>query len=271
MAALNLGDHLNRIADGARAALFVQGEMAQLTYLALGYAAKNVREDQKDELEIAYPIGYKADKTVMPFVRKYTKQELLDRYDFLSYTQLGVNGVMQLVTIIEAMLGDVLRAVVVKYPQKIGAKRTVTIQAVLEASSLEEMHLRATDSLINDLSYKSPTEFAEAFDGLIGINLLACPAFHCYLEIKATRDIHIHNRGIANETYIRKSGSHSRVKPGCHLPINNQYFLESYESCLQLTDWMEQELHQHWHSAELEARKQPQLELPAPVADANAT
>lgn len=271
MTSANLGDQLNRTACRARGALFVQGELAQLTFLALGYAAKSVHEDQKDELEIEYPIGYNADKTVMPFARKYTKQELLDRYDFLSDTQLGVNGVLQLVTIIEAMLGDVLRAVVVKYPHKLGGKRTITIQNVLEASSLEEMHLRATDTLINELSYKSPAEFAEAADNLIGINLLACSAFHRYVEIKATRDIHIHNRDIANDIYIRKAGSHARVKTGSHLPINNQYFLESYETCLQLTDWLEQEMHQHWHSAEFDARNQPQLNLPPPVNDRSAT
>lgn len=271
MTTANLGDELNQIVHRTCGALFVQGELAQLTFLALAYASKSVEEDQKDELEIEYPIGYNADKTVMPFIQKYTKQDLLARYQFLSYTQLGANGVMQLVTIIEAMLGDVLRAVVVKYPQKLGGKRSITIQTVLEASSLEEMHLRATDALINELSYKAPTEFAESFDNLIGINLLVCPAFHRYIEIKATRDIHIHNRGLANEIYIRKAGSHARVKPGNTLPIHNQYFLKSYESCLQLTDWLEQELHQHWHSAVFERKKQPQLNLPPPIGDTSAT
>ena len=265
MTTTNLGDQLNRIASNARGALFAQGELAQLTFLALGYAAQSVRDDQKDELEIEYPIGYNPDKTVMPYVRKYSKSELLARYEYLSYTQLGVNGVLQIVTIIEAMLGDVMRSVVVKYPQKLGAKRTITIQNVLEAASLQEMHLRATDALINELSYKSPPEFAEAVKVLTGINLLECPAFHKYVEIKATRDIHIHNRGIANEIYTRKAGSHARVKAGAHLPITNDYFLEAYEMCIQLTDWLEQEMHDHWHSAEREARTQPQLNLPAPM------
>ncbi|MGN2245031.1 hypothetical protein ACFWZU_16185 [Frateuria sp. GZRR33] len=262
METVNLGDELNRIVRAACQALFVQGELAQLTHLALAYAANAVRDDASSEVEISYPIGYNADRTVMPFARKYSKQELLERYDFLTYTQLGVNGVMQLVTITESMLGDVLRAVVVRYPQKLGAKRTILIQAVLEASSLQEVHLKATDALANELSYKSPVEFAEAVDGLIGVNLLALPAFHKYVEVKATRDIHVHNRGIANDMYVRKASSHARVKPGAYLPVDTQYFLEAYEACLQVTDWLENVLHERWHSAELESRRSPQLAFP---------
>ncbi len=270
MTTANLGDELNRIVRSSCHALFVQGELAQLTHLALDYAANSVSENQSDNVEITYPIGYNADRTVMPFARTYTKQELLERYHFLTYKQLGINGVMQLVTIIESMLGDVLRSIVVRYPQKLGAKRTILVQAVLEASSLQEVHLKATDALANELSYKSPLEFAEAVDALVGVNLLACPAFHKYVEVKATRDIHVHNRGLANDIYTRKSASHARVKSGAYLPVDTNYFLESYESCLQLTDWLENELHQHWHSSELANRRSPQLAFPDVQVDAGA-
>ena len=138
------------------------------------------------------------------------------------------------------------------YPQKLGTKRTLPIKTILEATSIQEVHMRATDGLINELTYKSPAEFAEAIRSLIPINLLECPAFHKYIEIKATRDIYIHNKGIANDVYLRKAGSHARVKEGTVLPSDIQYFLESYESCLQLIEWLESELHQHWHSSEYE-------------------
>ncbi|KNZ34495.1 MAG: hypothetical protein AD742_00150 [Methylibium sp. NZG] len=176
---------------------------------------------------------------------------------------MPVNGLVQLVTIVEALLGDVVRTVITRYPQKLGAKRTVSLQLVLEAQTLEDIHLRATDALLNDLSYKSPNEFAESFDSLLSINLLECPAFHRYIEIKATRDIFIHNRGTANDTYARKSGSHAQAKVGRPLPVDIPYFLESYEYCLQLTEWLESELHEHWHSSELEDSRNRPSQLPA--------
>jgi hypothetical protein len=90
--------------------------------------------------------------------------------------------------------------------------------------------------LLNELSYKAPGEFAESMQTLISVNLLECPAFHRYMEIKATRDIFVRNRGIANDIYLRKAGSHARVKVGMVLSADIQYFLESYEHCLQVGD-----------------------------------
>lgn len=129
------------------------------------------------------------------------------------------------------------------------------LKSILESSSIEEIHIKATDTLINDLSYRSPTEFSEEIQQLLSISLLECPAFHRYIEIKATRDIFVHNSGIANDVYIRKAHSHARAEPGILLPIDNQYFLESYENCLQITKWLEDALHVHWYSSEHEARK----------------
>ena len=165
---------------------------------------------------------------------------------------MPLNGLAQLVTIFEALIGDVVRVVVVRYPQKLGAKRAIQLQAVLEAQSLEEVHMRATDSLLNELSYKSPSDFASALDDLISVNLLECPAFHKYVELKATRNILVHNRGVVNETYSKKAASHARACDKTPLPVDIPYFLESYEACLQLTEWLERELDQHWHSSERE-------------------
>lgn len=259
----NLGNQLNQVVQAARSALFVQGELAQLSYSAFGLAAEAVKENHEENLEITYPVGYTPDRNAIPLTRNYAKEELLQRYHFLTHTQLGVNAVFQLVTIIEAMLSDVLRATVIRYPQKLGAKRTIPIQSILESATLEEVHLKATDALINELSFKSPNDYAAALDSLISVNLLECVAFHKYIEVKAARDIYIHNRGIANDVYVRKAGSHARVKANNYLPIDNVYFLQSYEYCLQVTEWLEQELHNHWHSSDLEARSQPQLSLPA--------
>jgi hypothetical protein len=125
---------------------------------------------------------------------------------------------------------------------------------VLEAGSIEAIHIHAVDTVLNELAYESPAEMAKTVEKQIGLNPLECPAFQRYLEIRATRDVHIHNRGIANKTYIRKAGQYSRVKVGDHLPVDTQYFRESFEQCIQLTEWWEEQLHDKWHSSEHEAR-----------------
>lgn len=267
----NLGNELNGIVNAARGSLFDQGELAQLTYGAFDIAARTLHEMQQDEIEVTFPVGYRPDRTAINSTRKYGKDQLLLKYQFLAYHQLSVNAIVQLVTIVETMLGDVVRSVVTKYPQKLGGKRSVPVAAVLQATSIEEVHLRATDALLNELGYKSPSEFSESFQQLLSVNLLECPAFHRYIELKATRDIFIHNRGIANEVYVRKAGSHARVNAGAAVPVDVTYFLESYESCIQLTEWLERELHKLWHSTDYEIRntKQPSLPLSAPAGGVN--
>ena len=252
---MNIGDKLNRLVVNSRSELFTQGELTQLTWGAFNIAVTNLQESQEAEITISYPLGLRPDRQPIQGSWTYKKEELVEKYKFLAIHQLAVNGLFQLVAITEALLGDIVRALLCRYPQKLGGKRNVPIHFILESSSLEEIHLRAADHVLNELSYKSPIEFAEALENLLSLNLLECPAYHKYMEVKASRDIFVHNRGIANDIYTRKAATHARCKGGESLPADPQYFLESYESCIQLTEWLENELHARWHSATLEAKR----------------
>lgn len=271
MAIPNVGNSLYHLTSNARFALFDQGELAQLTYGAFDATAENLMQSEDESIEVSYPVGYNPNRTTIQHTRKYLKDELLGRYQFLASHQLSQNGLVQIVTIIEALLGDIVRTVINRYPQKLGQKRTISLQSVLEAKSIDEIHLNATDSLLNELSYKSPKEFAESLNLYLSINLLECPAFHKYIEIKATRDVYIHNRGITNEIYTRKADSHARAKVGTNLPIDIPYFLESYEACIQLTEWLMKELHKSWPSSELEEHNESNIPPVKPTEGAQPT
>lgn len=263
----NLGNQMYRIVSDAKANLFEQGELAQLTYGAFDIAARAMDDSDQEEIRVTFPVGWRADNQPIQSTRTYKKDQLRGRYQFLAFQQLSINGLVQLVTIMEAMFGDVVRAVVMKYPKKIGAKRTVPLQTVLEAGSITEVQLRAADTFLNELAYKSPSEFAESLQALMAVNLLECPAFHRYIEMKASRDIFIHNRGVASDIYVRKAGTHLRVQAGMNLPADIHYFMQSYEACLQVTEWLESELHQHWHSSHYEERQSKQLQIPMSEAE----
>lgn len=263
---MGIGNDLYQITLNAKYQIFNQGELAQLMYGALDVVANNVQSSPEEEISLQFPVGYKPDRTAMFGTNTYGKQDLLGRYAFLAFTQMPTNGIVQLVTIVEAMFGDIVRSIVLKFPQKLGAKRTMAMQIALEAQSIDEIHIRVIDTLLNELAYKSPQEFSEALNGLFSLNLLECPAFHKYIELKATRDIYIHNRGIANDIYVRKAGTHARVRVGQDLPVDIQYFLESYEQCLQLTEWLQERLHNLWHSSEFEASQERVSTLPNDTA-----
>lgn len=248
----NIGNKIYQRINSARNALFTQGELAQLAYTAFFHEINDIKKNKEEEFELSYPIGFLPDKQTIESKNKYKKQELIDRYQYLGNNQLAINGIYQLVTIIEALFGDIIRYVILKFPQKLGTKKSIKTGMVLSASSIEEVHLQALDSILNELSYKSPEDFIEECKQMLSINLLECPSYHKYIEIKATRDIYIHNQGIANDIYLAKSNSHCRCKSGQDLPVDTGYFLESYESCLQITEWLESSLHNIWHSSEYE-------------------
>ncbi|MDA2937036.1 hypothetical protein MYX75_02075 [Acidobacteria bacterium AH-259-A15] len=254
----NFGNSLNRILQTSIARLFAQGEFAQLTHYSFDHTVRMIRNSELATWKLDLPVGYSPQKRTMTSRREYKKEELIDRYEFLANELLAINGIYQLVIVVEAMLGDVIRALVLKYPKKLGTKRQIPAGVVLSASSIEEIHLHTIDSLLNDLSYKSPQDYAVAVEELISVRLLECPSFHRYVEIKATRDVHIHNRGLANEVYARKVGSHARVNPGRLLPVDTIYFLESYEHCIKLAEWLQEKLHDKWPSSEFEERKKQQ-------------
>lgn len=266
----SFGNQLNNIVGWAIGKLFTQGELAQLSYNAFDHIAKVYKSATQEEIELSYPIGYSPSKSPLLHEYKYKKEELISKYAFLANSQLSINGIYQLVTIVEAMLGDVIRAVILKYPKKIGKKRKISSEMVLSASSIAEIHHHTINTILNELSYKSPKDFVEATKDLVSINLLECPAFHKYIEVKATRDIHTHNSGIANDIYCSKANSHARVKHGQRLPVDTIYFLESYEVCIQLTEWLEIKLHDIWPSSIHEAKKMKNQEkveqIPQPDA-----
>lgn len=249
------GDKLHERITTARVMLFTQGEMAQLTYLSFEKYIEFINDSKDQNIKISYPIGYKPDRTPLNHTQDYSKEELIARYQYLGLNLLPVNGIYQLVTIIETLLGDILKETLKEYPVKISNKRKLDAEVVLEASSLDEIKSAIINSIINELAYKSPREFAEEFNKYINVNLLEKPAFHRYIELKATRDVYIHNSGIASNIYIGKADTLARVKSGTLLPVDIQYFLESYESCLQITEILEVELNKIWPSSEYQKTK----------------
>lgn len=251
----NLGNKINKLLNTAVGALFQQGKNAQLTYSAYDEMIKKIQSENLDTYTLTYPIGFNADKTQMLNNSEYETEEIIRQYNFLANNQLAINGVYQLVIIIEATISDLLRMIILKYPQKIGSKRSIKSNVVLSCSCIEELHMKTADSILNELAYKSPKEFAEEYKDFTSINLFEFPAYHKYIEIKATRDIYIHNLGIVNELYIGKTGSHAREKVGRKLPVTAQYFLESYEECIKLIEWLEIKHHDVWHSSVYEDKQ----------------
>lgn len=254
------GDKLYRLISNARSVLFLQGEIAQLTYQSFVKYIEVINENNEPEIQITYPVGFRPDNTTIDSTVTYTKENLIERYQYLGLTQLPINGIYQLVTTIEALLGDILKETLIQFPGKISNKKKLDYELVLGAKSLDEIKLAVVNSILNELAYKTPKEYGEEFEKYVGVKLLEQPIYHRYIELKATRDIYIHNQGVANDIYTTKADRLSRVKSGQFLPVNIQYFLQSYENCIQLTEILEEELNKIWPSWDYQKSKTQNLE-----------
>ena len=250
-----LGNQVNRTLQAAIHTLFSQGEMAQLTHGAFDEVSERIHQSDTEEFVVEFPVGYRGDHVPISTKRTYKKEELLERYRFLAHQQLPVNGIFQLVSAIEIMFTLLIKQIVLAFPEKINSKRKIDYKEILTSKNIDELHSRIVDSFVLDLSYQSPKEFASSVKDVISVNLLECPDFHKYVEVKATRDILIHNEGIVNKTYLFKSDSHARASVGELIPLSQPYFLMSYESCLKLIEWLQEEFNNIWPSSEYQIRK----------------
>jgi len=82
---------------------------------------------------------------------------------------------------------------------------------------------------VHGLAYQ---RVADWFVHLEKLTKLGCPArdqIECLAEIKASRDLLVHNNGIANAIYIDKSMGRARFADGDKLELPEHYHRESWE------------------------------------------
>jgi len=157
-------------------------------------------------------------------------QELKEIYGRFISRELYENFIVSAVSQFESTLFEVLRLVIIAYPKKltlniqgVQTDRNVPLEVLLQSSSLDGALAEVIRRRINSISYASPQAYLEYLNRIAGITITD-PSFHDYLEIKATRDLIIHNAGIINDIYIQKSGNKARGAIGERLTIDARYF-----------------------------------------------
>jgi hypothetical protein len=163
-------------------------------------------------------------------VAKRNYEELREIYDRYIDSDLYNNLLVAIVSQCESFLFDVLRLVLRAYPQKITMniqgveqKRAVDIEMILNASDIDEVRCNLVEQRLHSISYAKPADYL-CFLNRVAQVTTDDDAFAAYIEIKATRDIIIHNGGIANAAYIEKAGPKARVAIKALLPMNAKYF-----------------------------------------------
>jgi hypothetical protein len=128
------------------------------------------------------------------------------------------------VAVTEGYLAHMLKLVLRAFPKKLGvSEKKVDLAVILEAEDLDDLLDAIISKQINSAFYGSPSKYFEYIESVLSISIPPSRK-DAYSEVKATRDIYVHNGGIANRLYLQKAGRLARVGDGDPLPLDEKYF-----------------------------------------------
>ena len=133
------------------------------------------------------------------------------------------------VALFEHILFDVLRVVLLNQPIRLPSDRKIEYSVIVSAPSKAEILQAMVDRELNELKYKNVSDWFSYMGKLV--SSLAVPADDVgrIAEAKAARDLIVHNGGIVNDTYIRKSGAQARFDVGQPVNVAGTYTLECWQ------------------------------------------
>ena len=134
------------------------------------------------------------------------EQVLLGRAQLYVTDYLMSSTFQHFVSLFEDFFFELLRFWLAAYPASL-SKKQVEMGAVLKAPDKSAIVLTVVDKELNELKYE---RLADWFAYLERLTNLGCPTadeIEKLAEIKASRDILVHNNGIANATYVSKAGT----------------------------------------------------------------
>ena len=177
-----------------------------------------------------------------------TKKELRDAISELNRFTANFNRnseqhlsgwlLINLAAEVELCLLDITKQIIQAYPKKLGGIQVKLSDAV--EKSTEEIVQMASDHYLNSLMYKKPGEYISGICEILSIDLKAVTLiWKPFIEIKARRDLGIHNDWKANEIYLRKlyeSETETITNIGDDLCPVDAYVQSSYDACFKLVE-----------------------------------
>ncbi len=135
----------------------------------------------------------------------------------------------QFVSLFEDFVFGLLRSWLVVYPGSLSRKQ-VEFGTVLKAPDKAAILLAVVDKELNDLKYERSGKWFAYLERLAHLGCPTTDEIEQLAEIKASRDVLVHNNGVANALYVAKAGRRARCQDGDKLELPEQYHRESRET-----------------------------------------
>ncbi len=167
-------------------------------------------------------------------------------------SQLLIN----LVSEVEHFMASAIGAALQYHPEKMG-KTTFTLAEVMAAESPKELVKHAAASMLNAIMYEKPKDYLKRFAEIVSIDDRALEKrWPRFVELKARRDLGVHNNWMVNEIYLRKLREvdlNTDVKVGDRIVPDFAYLTDSSAFCDDLVAKLADLLGQKWIPGPTEA------------------
>jgi len=152
----------------------------------------------------------------------------INEVDFNNLSEIINEGLFVLaISTFENSLNDTLKILFAHFPNKLGfQEKKIKKNDLIEGTNLAPI----IDRYVSDLSYESIETVLDKFCEYTGIDkrVLSENDKELIKEIKATRNILIHNNLIVNDDYLNKAGEKKRSKElGDELKIDDKYLSDT--------------------------------------------
>ncbi|MBX9580073.1 MAG: hypothetical protein K2X87_07155 [Gemmataceae bacterium] len=162
-----------------------------------------------------------------------TGQGLRDKAERYLIGPLAASVLQQYLSLFEDFVLGLLRRWLLAYPMSIGRK-AVTAADVFEAPDLEHLRLAIVDHEVRELGFKNVADWFARLNSLVKLGVPTDEQVRQLAELKATRDIFVHNRGVANAVYEEKAGGLKRFAGGERMDLPGDYLQTSWQLIRQV-------------------------------------
>jgi len=189
---------------------------------------------------------------------KRTDAELKDIY--AHYTSNGlfeaflVNSVSQF----ESFLGDVIIEFLKHYPMRVTettqgmpACPNISPRDLVAATDKDALLQRVFSDHVANVFRQRPSLYMAYLSKLLSIK--NDPSFGDYYEICATRDLVVHNNGVANALYIEKASTKARGARGEKLTVDKEYYYDALAKLKKVSGAIKRDVEKKYGKGEREA------------------
>jgi hypothetical protein len=154
--------------------------------------------------------------------------EILSRVPKYIKDYLTPAAFQQLVTIFEAWFFDLLSLWLAAHPG-ILYRRQVDLETILAAPDKAAVLQGVIDRELNDVKYRRVADWFDFMRKLVSVPGPSDDETAGLAEVKASRDVLVHNKSVVNAVYVAKSGAKARYAAGDILELPDPYFRGAFD------------------------------------------